>query len=138
MFYVHNNPGEEAQRSYAHALSLCLVIQPSMRVTLLGVCLRVTVNEKPLLTIKKRVKSPINSKQAGGGEIVDPLPPLVVFALALPFLTQLTKHLLTFIDGKKASQCLKHQKKLFCFLSNRSKKHFKKPSKMDEKICVTS
>ena len=40
---------QEAQKSNAqNSLSLCLVILRSMRVTLLGVCPRVIVNENPL------------------------------------------------------------------------------------------
>ena len=34
--FVHNNPMAEAQRNYAHTLSLCLVIQRGMRVAPLG------------------------------------------------------------------------------------------------------
>ena len=48
VFFVHNNPEVGAQRSYAYALSLCLVISRSMHKTSLSSCLRVFVNEKPL------------------------------------------------------------------------------------------
>ena len=56
-FFALNNAKAEAQRSYAHAaltgLSLCLVILRKMRITPLGVCLMVNVNEKPLI-LKRR------------------------------------------------------------------------------------
>ena len=51
-FFVYNNPEAEAQRSFAHALSLCLIIQRDMRVTPLEFSLRV----KPL-NIKKTTSS---------------------------------------------------------------------------------
>ena len=54
-FFVYNNPEAEAQRSFAHALSLCLIIQRDMRVTV-EFCLRVIVNEQPL-NIKKTTSS---------------------------------------------------------------------------------
>ena len=55
-FFVHNNPEAEAQKSYAHTLSLCPVIQRGMRVTSLGLCLRVIVNEK-FLNLEKTTPS---------------------------------------------------------------------------------
>ena len=53
--FFYNNPEAEAQRSFAHALSLCLIIQRDMRVTV-EFCLRVIVNEQPL-NIKKTTSS---------------------------------------------------------------------------------
>ena len=47
-FFVHNNTKTEAQRSYAHAALNDITERESMRVTHLGFCLRVIVNEKPL------------------------------------------------------------------------------------------
>ena len=51
-FFVYNNPEAEAQRNFAHALSLSLIIQRDMRVTPLEFSLRV----KPL-NIKKTTSS---------------------------------------------------------------------------------
>ena len=57
-FFVHNNA--VAQKSYAHLyaaqkrFSLCLLILRSMRVTHLGVSLRVIVNEKKIKILKRR------------------------------------------------------------------------------------
>ena len=45
--FFHNNPEAKVQKSYAQALSLCIVIQRDMHVTSLGFCLRVIVYEKP-------------------------------------------------------------------------------------------
>ena len=45
-FFVHNKP--EAEAKGVRMLSLCFVIQRSMRVNSLDFCLRVIVNEKPL------------------------------------------------------------------------------------------
>ena len=56
LFFLLNILEVEAQRSYAHDLFLCLVIQPSMRVTPLGNCLMVIVKEKPL-NIEKTTSS---------------------------------------------------------------------------------
>ena len=51
-FFVHNNPEAEAQRSYAHAaLSYKTEGKPALRntrVTPLGICLKVFVNETSL------------------------------------------------------------------------------------------
>ena len=56
-FLFYNNPETEAQTSFAHSVqnmpSLCLVIQHCLRVTPLGFCLWVIVNEK-LLNLKRR------------------------------------------------------------------------------------
>ena len=53
--FFHNNPEAKAQRSL-NRLSLCLVIQRGMRVTPLGYCLRVVVNDKHL-NLEKTVSS---------------------------------------------------------------------------------
>ena len=45
--FVPNNPEAEAKRSYAHAPEREPVLR-RMRLTSLGCCLRVIVNEKPL------------------------------------------------------------------------------------------
>ena len=46
--FVHNNPETAAQRSYTHAALKDKIEKESMRVTPLGFCLRVIVNENPL------------------------------------------------------------------------------------------
>ena len=46
-FFINNYPEAEGKRSYS-LLSLCLVIQHGIRVTSLGFCLRIIMNEKPI------------------------------------------------------------------------------------------